>query len=252
VAKVEIGLAIPVELQQYSVIRCGGVCTRSEDQQTIVGQNQRLRPIEFGEGQAAIHAECGVYVAGRINGNDRVTVPDDDAAIGTRAEDSRAIANFQIWDFGESVTVISGIRLAIGQQTLQPRGSPAASVRIPASFREQDPSVGIDCKGRRPPCRVEPSLEYSVSAVPEWEYQLAVAIETQERSMVEDCQRSHEDHVAIRGEGGGLGTERQRLNHDVPVNAEGRDFLPGRIDHANEESVDGSPIRDHEPVTWQR
>ena len=83
-----------------SGIRChstGEAPLVAEDQQATVGQQQGPQPGElsgaFADNQTAIHAECRVDVAGCIDGDDRVTIPDDDAAIGARAENRRAIAD---------------------------------------------------------------------------------------------------------------------------------------------------------------
>ena len=129
-AEIEVGLAIPVELQEYGVIGISGRVARTDDQQATVGQQQNPVPIELGESQAAIRAECWIDVACRIDGDERVTIPDDDTAIGARAENSWALAEVEIWDLDECIFAELGVRLAIGEQALQSRGTPAAAVGI--------------------------------------------------------------------------------------------------------------------------
>ena len=52
---------------------------------------------------------------------------------------------FEIRDLDEAVTAEPGIRLAIGEQPLQPRGTLAAvKSGFQLSFREDDLPIGID------------------------------------------------------------------------------------------------------------
>src|SRR5262245_446724 len=95
-AEAEIGLAIPVELLEYGVIRGAELASRIGEQQATVGQQQSPPRIELADNQAAIHAEGRVNVARYIDGDERVTVPDDDAAVGARAQINHAVAEFEI------------------------------------------------------------------------------------------------------------------------------------------------------------